>query len=241
MQHVWTFSKLVYQICKTEAVLELLTICRRDGLAPKFLNIKLTNSNLQCSKIYKQTLLFKLEMKPKTSIVARQKKDLVHVKNILKDKVSTFDFVHIPCLFLVWTWKSSEFSLQKPSITRIWEQQIIPQSKGCGSQLFVIQIIKCWKEVLSRGFSNALPPTKFNYKDHVLSLALLGDITTLQLCKDILDRLKVELNREPFLSFGNHSFLGKVNITKEEHCSIKDLSSYKEILIQKSDKENSFV
>ena len=82
-------------------MLELLIICRRDGLAPKFLNFKLTNSNLRCSKKYKQTLLFKSEMKTKTSIIARQKKDFVHVKNILKEKVSTFDFVHISCLFLV--------------------------------------------------------------------------------------------------------------------------------------------
>ena len=61
------------------------------------------------------------------------------------------------------------------------------------------------------------------------------------MCDNILDRLGVELKIEVFLSYENYNFWDETSVIKEEHYAIKILSSNKEILIQKSDKGNSFV
>lgn len=52
---------------------------------------------------------------------------------------------------------------------------------------------------------------------------------------------KVELKREVFLLYDNHNFWDEMNITKEEHDAIKNLSYSKKILIQNSDKGKSVV
>lgn len=52
---------------------------------------------------------------------------------------------------------------------------------------------------------------------------------------------KVELKREVFLLYDNHNFWDEINITKEEHDAIKNLSYNEKILIQNSDKGKSVV
>ena len=66
-------------------------------------NSKRANTDLPCSETYEQcqTLLFNREIKTKISIVVGQKKDFEHVKNILREKGHTCEFVHISCHFLV--------------------------------------------------------------------------------------------------------------------------------------------
>ena len=61
------------------------------------------------------------------------------------------------------------------------------------------------------------------------------------MCYNILDETKVDLKREGFLSYDNYNFWDEIKITKKVHGSIKTISSNKEILIQKSDKNRSVV
>ena len=56
-----------------------------------------------------------------------------------------------------------------------------------------------------------------------------------------MEWLKVEIKREAFSSYDNHSFWDEFNISKEEHVVLKDLSANKDLIIQKSDKDNSVV
>ena len=70
-------------------------------------------------------------------------------------------------------------------------------------------------------------------------LNLFHDIPSLHLCDNILDMFKVELKREVVLLYDNHNFWDEMNITKEEHDAIKNLSYNKKILIQNSDKGKS--
>ena len=88
-------------------------------------------------------------------------------------------------------------------------------------------------EVLSIFLNYALRPTKVTPV-----VVLIIEILACELCDSVIDRLKVELKREAFLSHGNCSFWDEIGITNEEHDGIKTLSRIKDMLIQKSDKGN---
>ena len=83
---------------------------------------------------------------------------------------------------------------------------------------------------------------KLNYRDYLTRFELLfRDVAKLPVSDNILERLKVEIKREAFSSDGNYSFWDELNISKEEHVALKDLSANKDLIIQKSDKGNSVV
>ena len=58
----------------------------------------------------------------------------------------------------------------------------------------------------------------------------------------ILERVKVDMKRIICLSsFENFKFKDELNIIADELNALKDLSSHKDIIIQKADKGNSVV
>ena len=95
------FEKLDFKIRKNEADFQFLQSCHQEGLTPKFLNFKLANSSLKYSKTYKQCqlMLLKEEIKTKSSIISKQKKDFEIVMNKIKKTISLFDFAQFSCLF----------------------------------------------------------------------------------------------------------------------------------------------
>ena len=87
-----------------------------------------------------------------------------------------------------------------------------------------------------------MPPVKFNYVDYLTPFELLfRDVAKLPVFDNILERLKVEIKREAFLSNDNYRFWDELNISKEEHVALKGLSTNNDLIIQKSDKGNSVV
>ena len=80
------FEKLDFKIRKNEADLQFLQMCHQDGLTPKFLNFKLANSSLKHSRTYKQcqSMLLKEEIKTKSSIISKQKKNLRLLETVPK-------------------------------------------------------------------------------------------------------------------------------------------------------------
>ena len=56
-----------------------------------------------------------------------------------------------------------------------------------------------------------------------------------------LDIIKVALKEYAYGSFKKYNFLKKLNLSRDEYNALKNLSSLKNIIIQKSDKENSVV
>ena len=80
---------------------------------------------------------------------------------------------------------------------------------------------------------------KLNYGDYLTPFELLfRDAAKLPVSNDILEQLKVEIKKEAFSSYGNYSFWDELNISKQEHVALKDLSANKDLSIQKSDKGN---
>ena len=56
-----------------------------------------------------------------------------------------------------------------------------------------------------------------------------------------IEKVKTEVKKEAYSSFGNYNFWNKLNISKEEFFALKGLSSNKDIILQKVDKGNSVV
>ena len=71
------FENFDFKILKKEADLQFWQSCHQEGLTPKFLDFKLPSSSLTHSRIYKQChlMLLKEEIKTKSSIISKQKKD----------------------------------------------------------------------------------------------------------------------------------------------------------------------
>ena len=88
---------------------------------------------------------------------------------------------------------------------------------------------------------------KLNYADYLTPYKLLfRDIKELSVDDSIHERLKVDMNKICFSSFENSKFKDKLNITHSslkfyELKALKNLSSRKDIIIQKADKGNSVV
>ena len=54
-----------------------------------------------------------------------------------------------------------------------------------------------------------------------------------------LERVKTDMKKKCFFSFENFKFKDKLNISPDELKTLKDLSSRKDIIIQKADRGNS--
>ena len=191
-------------------------------------------------------MLLKKEIKKKSNIISKQKKDFEIVRNSIKKTVSLFDFVHLSCLFLVG-------NDSKPvKIKQVHHKKLhalgIDSSKGAQDPNKVIfnysshKLSDIEKKVLARGLNFALPPVKLNYGDYLTPLEFLfRDVAKLPVSDNILEGLKVEIKREAFSLYDNYSFWDKRNISKEEHVALKDLSANKDLIIQKLNKGNSVV
>ena len=83
---------------------------------------------------------------------------------------------------------------------------------------------------------------KLNYRNYLTPFELLSqDVAKLPVSDNILERLKVEIKREVFSSYDNYSFWDELNISKEEHVTLKGLSANKDLIIQKLGKVYSAV
>ena len=98
------------------------------------------------------------------------------------------------------------------------------------------------KTVLAKGLNFALPPKKLNYADYLTPYELLfRDIKELSVDDSILERVKVDMKKICLSLFENFNFNDELNITRDELKALNDLSSRKDIIIQKADKSNSVV
>ena len=88
----------------------------------------------------------------------------------------------------------------------------------------------------------ALPPKKLNYAYCLAPYKFLfRDIKEHFLDDSILERVKVDMKKICLSSFENLKFKDELSITTDELKALKDLSSRKDIIIQKADKGNSVV
>ena len=72
-------------------------------------------------------------------------------------------------------------------------------------------------------------------------LNVYRDIKAMDVPSSDLDIIKVALKEYAYGSFKKYDFLKELNLSRDEYNALKNLSSLKNIIIQKSDKGNSVV
>ena len=98
------------------------------------------------------------------------------------------------------------------------------------------------KILLAKGLNYALPPITRNYGDYMRPFELFyREIRKRPIEDNELEKVKTEIYKEAYSSFNNHVFRNELNIPKEEFLALKGLSSNKDIILQKADKDNSVV
>ena len=109
--------------------------------------------------------------------------------------------------------------------------------KGCNdpNQLRIYfslyQLNDVEKLFLDKGLNLALPPKTLNRADYLLPFEMVyGDIKTMDITSSDIDIIKVALKEYAY------SFWKELNLSKNEYNALKNLSSLKNIIIQKSDK-----
>ena len=231
-----------------EADLDFLQCCQQNNLIPKFLNFKVASSSLCFSRTYKQCQrpLLKEEIKEKGSIISKQKKEFTALKKLIKKKLSIIDFAHICCLFLVGNDKKIT-KVKEAHCKKLKNLGLVSPVRSHNPDKIIInhslyQLSDIEKTVLAKGLNFALPPKMLNYADYLTQYKLLfRDIKELSVGDSILERVKVDMKKICLSSFENFKFKDELNITPDELKALKDLSSHKDIIIQKADKGNTVV
>ena len=103
-------------------------------------------------------------------------------------------------------------------------------------------ISKSEKSLLCKGLNFAIPPDKLEYSDYLLPFELLyRDIKDLDFLNEKTNFLKAEIKDCALSSFRSYNDRGTVSsLNKDEISTLKTLSKKADLIIQKSDKGNSF-
>ena len=179
-------------------------------------------------------------------LIFKQKEEFTSLKKLIKNKLSITDFAHICCLFLVGNDKKIT-KVKKTHCKKLKKLGLTSPVRSHNPDKIIInhssyQLSDVEKTILAKGLNFALPPKKLNYADYLTPYELLfRDIKELSVDDSILERVKVDMKKICLSSFENFKFKDELNITPDELKALKNLSSCKDIIIQKAGKGNSVV
>ena len=250
LQKIRKLEKLDFKIRKCKLDMEYLQICIDNKLRPKFLNFKVANHSLRSSKAYLecQVKLLKQELSNKKSQQRIQVKEQTRLKDELVRIITLVDFTHLISLFA----KSNDAMLskcQQRHKKKLYNLGYFEKDKDINDPDQVIHNHSSYtlsdveKSLLAKGLNFALPPQRIDLANYLTPFELLykevkGNSI---LARHELDLLKVDMKKIAYSSFKKYNFLKELNLCREEYQALKNLSSNKDIVIQKSDKGNSVV
>ena len=228
-----------------------LSNCLKHELIPKFVQFKVANRGLRCSRVYKdcQFRLLNQEIKEKKKCLHLLDKKFDHLKDRIRLNVNSFDFAHISNRFL----GKNDRVLNK--VRLIHEKKLFNLGFRTASETNDPQkvifnfssynLTPSEKTLLVKGMNLSIPPKKLNYGDYFLPFE--------SLYKQMLTTLQSEHNCEGLDPVGAsikdaaydclYSYDPKVdqNLSEKEYNALKSLLRNDAIIIQKSDKGNSVV
>ena len=122
-------------------------------------------------------MLFTEEIKTKSSIISKQKKDFEIVRNSIKKTVSLFDFIHLSSLFVV----GNDSKLVKIKQVDYKKLHVLGKDSSIRGHdpdkvIFNYSSHKLYnieEKVLVRGLNFAFPPVELNYGDYLTPFELL--------------------------------------------------------------------
>ena len=118
-------------------------------------------------------MLLKEEIKTKSSIISKQKKEFEIVRNSIKQTVWLIDFTHLSCLFLV----CNDSKMVKMKQVHYKKLHALGKDNSIGvhasDNCTSYKLSDIEKKVLVGGLNFALPPVKLNYANNLTSFEFL--------------------------------------------------------------------
>ena len=249
LKDVRRLEKLDYKLRKCDLDVNFLQVCADNQLIPKFLRFKVTNSELKCSKAYRQCQLklLKQELSNKKSLRRNIDSQVKILKDALVRKMSLVDFTHVISLFL----RSNDATLTKCQDThkkKLYNLGYFERDRDANDPDQVIRNFSSYilsddeKSLLAKGLNFSLPPRKIQFADHMTPFELLyKSVKGVNVTQQNMDILKVDMKKIAYSSFSRYNFLRELNLSQPEYEALKKLSACKDIVIHKADKGNSVV
>ena len=157
------------------------------------------------------------------------------------------DFAHLNTVFT----NSNDKILRKVQEThkkKLFNLRFFECDKECNDptqkiiNILSYQLNDVEKLLLAKAFNFALPPKILNRADYLLPFEMIyQDIKTMDVPSSDLDIIKVALKKNAYSSFKKYNFWEELNLSRDDYNALQNLSSLKNIIIQKSHQGNSAV
>ena len=250
IKSVRRLEKLDFKYRKIQLDLSFLIDCLESKLIPKFLHFRVANNKLHSSEAYTecQLQLLREEIKIKEKKLLSINKELIFLKNSIRNEVWLLDFAHITSMHM----RCNEKRIQdiklihdKKFANLKYELTLKHNPDAIIHNLSSYTLTAVEKDLLLKGLNFTISPNKLNYSDYCLGFEnLFRDIKNIKnLNHDNLQFIKSKLKETALTSFRkyNRKKHQPTNLPTDEYNSLKSLSSLNNLVIQKSDKGNSIV
>ncbi|XP_057308105.1 uncharacterized protein LOC130645991 [Hydractinia symbiolongicarpus] len=216
------------------------------GLALQF---KLSNKDLRSSDAYRQcqNRLLNEEIYIKKSTIRTLENQFNVHRNSLRASLSYLDFTHITCLFLARNDRilAANDETQKKKLFNLGLQSV-PTKHDPDRVIhnFSSHILsEADKSLLARGLNYAIPSSKVEYADYMVSFEkLYRNVKSMEMSSETRDLLKSRMKDCAISSFESYNSSKKPkNLSDEELEALFSLANNLDLVIQKSDKGNSVV
>ncbi|XP_057298506.1 uncharacterized protein LOC130629365 [Hydractinia symbiolongicarpus] len=218
------FEKVDYKLRKAKLDLEFLETCSHHGLTPRFLQFKLSNKDLRSSDAYRQcqNRLLNEEIYIKKSTIRTLENQFNVHRNSLRASLSYLDFTHITCLFLARNDRilAANDETQKKKLFNLGLQSV-PTKHDPDRVIhnFSSHILsEADKSLLARGLNYAIPPSKVEYADYMVSFEkLYRNVKSMEMSSETRDLLKSRMKDCAISSFESYNSSKKPkNLSDEE-------------------------
>ena len=228
--------------------MEFLLNCQSHAFIPKFLRFRVANRHLKSSSAYAQCsrLLLNEEIRSKKSTIRNCKNDNDRIQTELRSTLTHFDYVHIFSLFI----RGNDVKIQMAAERheRKFSNLLDDTSTSHDPDKVIFNyssynLSEEKKKVLSLGLNFSLPPKKLNFPSHLVPFELLFRSVKGAPFKGEgnMDKFKTDLKHISYSSYEKYNFKHELNITQHEYSLLENLSTNKDIVIQKTDKGNAVV
>ena len=243
-------ERLDFKVRKLRCDLQFLQSCHNQNLIPNFLKFKLSNRNLQTSKVYRncQKHLLSCEIKQKNKALKALEEKLKNCHGLLKEKVSWLDYNHLSELVIRTNSKTvarTEF-VQKNKLRKLGfvADSVSPEKVIFNYSSKVLTDVE--NRALSNGLKYALYPRSLNFARHFLGFEklykVIQNLSLYDPSAKGFNFVKTSLRYLAFWSYYSHEKNPQSqNLEKEEHLALRNLAQDKGLVVTRPDKGNGVV
>ena len=249
-----TLEKVTLKLKKATVDLRFLNCCRAADLVPRFLQFKLANRQLRnCSEVARtKRLLLDAEIRNKNKRINKLSNRVSHLSHQFKSEISSIDYFYYLHVISASVEKASAdwYQTHQRKFTslrataRSDANLLDPESVIVNLSDYTLSEVE--KIALANGLKFCLPPRKLRTGSYLSNFELLyNDLQKLPFAGTDEDALyfKKTLSEIAFSSMFNYNMNRSklMNIPREQHLALKNLSQNKEIIITIPDKGSGVI